>query len=69
MNVLVEGGFLDAVPRDPYDGKPLRLRQAAGGVIIYSVGPDLVDNNGRIDRDNPNASGTDLGFQLWDCPQ
>lgn len=39
--------YLDAVPRDPYDGKPFRYRQSED--IVYSVGKDLQDSNGLKD--------------------
>jgi hypothetical protein len=49
---------------DPYDGERLRYLRLADGVAIYSVGPDLQDNQGKFDR-NLNALGTDLGVRLW----
>ncbi len=58
--------WLTKVPLDPYDGKPLRYVRVAEGVIVYSVGPDGTDNGGKIDRTNPTAAGTDMGYQLWD---
>jgi hypothetical protein len=58
--------FLQEVPLDPYDGKPLRYRRLQDGVVIYSIGPDEKDDGGKLDRQNPTAPGTDLGFQLWD---
>jgi hypothetical protein len=58
--------FLAAVPLDPYDGKPLRLRVLQDGIVIYSVGPDREDNGGKLDRVLLVTPGTDLGFQLWD---
>jgi hypothetical protein len=63
---LVQAGLLKAVPTDPYDGKPIRLARTADGLIVYSIGPDKVDNGGLRDRQNPVKAGTDLGFQLWD---
>lgn len=36
--------YIEAVPRDPYDGKPLRYCPSKG--IVYSVGKDLQDSNG-----------------------
>jgi ABC-type transport system involved in multi-copper enzyme maturation permease subunit len=59
-------GKLQQVYNDPYDGKPLRYRRNSDGVVIYSVGPDLTDDGGKIDRTNRMLSGTDLGIQLWD---
>jgi hypothetical protein len=38
--------YLDAVPTDPFDGKPIRLAVKPDRWIIYSVGPDGVDNGG-----------------------
>jgi hypothetical protein len=36
------------VPTDPFDGKPLRLRREGADVLLYSIGPDLVDNGGTL---------------------
>jgi hypothetical protein len=58
--------YLKAVPTDPYDGKSMRYKRLADGVIVYSVGPDKVDNDGARNRTNPLAKGTDYGFRLWD---
>ncbi|MHB1421598.1 MAG: hypothetical protein ACYC3I_00095 [Gemmataceae bacterium] len=58
--------FLSAVPLDPFDGKPLLSRCVENGIVIYSVGSDGVDNNGKLDREHPNQSGADLGIRLWD---
>lgn len=58
--------YLDRVPLDPFDGKPLRLGRFAEGIVIYSVGVDQVDNGGNLDLKNPQAKGSDLGFRLWD---
>jgi hypothetical protein len=38
--------YLEAVPLDPFDGKPLRLAVRDGQWVVYSVGPDLVDDGG-----------------------
>jgi hypothetical protein len=61
--------YLARVPADPYDGAPLRFRRLADGLVIYSIGPDLKDNGGNIDRANPKKEGTDIGFRLWDVAQ
>jgi hypothetical protein len=58
--------YLRAVPTDPYNGRPLRYRRLADGVVIYSVGPDGADNGGHFDRKEPLAEGNDVGFRLWD---
>jgi hypothetical protein len=66
LDALVQDGLLTGVPADPYDGAPLRLRRLGDGLVVYSVGPDRHDDGGTIDRKNPNAEGSDLGFRLWD---
>jgi hypothetical protein len=38
--------YLDAVPADPFDDKPIRLAVKADLWIIYSIGPDGVDDGG-----------------------
>lgn len=38
--------YLPKIPLDPWDGQPLRMRHADGGVILYSVGEDRVDDEG-----------------------
>jgi hypothetical protein len=57
---------LARVPTDPFDGKPLRYRRLADGVVIYSVGPDGTDDGGNLSRAFEAAAGTDVGFRLWD---
>jgi hypothetical protein len=34
------------VPQDLFDGKPLRMKKTDRGLLIYSIGPDEVDNAG-----------------------
>jgi hypothetical protein len=58
--------FLPAVPLDPFDGKPLRLRRFDDGLLIYSVGLDGMDDGGKVDRKSSAWKGQDLGFRLWD---
>src|SRR5579884_262935 len=58
--------YLSAVLLDPYDGKPLRYRRVEDGVIIYSVGQDVVDDGGNLNRDQRRSWGVDIGFRLWD---
>jgi hypothetical protein len=66
LEKLTEAGYLTRVPRDLYDGRPLRWRRLDDGAVVYSVGPDGQDNGGKLDRADPPAAGTDPGFRLWD---
>jgi ABC-type transport system involved in multi-copper enzyme maturation permease subunit len=58
--------YLTEIPNDPYDGKPLRFKRVQDGLVIYTVGPDQVDNGGKLLRNPRPVVGTDVGFQLWD---
>ena len=55
--------FIEKIPSDPYDGKPLRMsRNASGGATLYSIGPDVKDNGGEPLN---NGKGTgDIVFRL-----
>ncbi len=44
--------LLVVVPDDPFDGKPLRYRRTDGGCLVYSVGPDGLDDGGIVGRDD-----------------
>ena len=39
--------FLAAVPTDPCDGQPIRMKALEGGMILYSVGSDGKDDGGQ----------------------
>ena len=38
--------FLCIALPDPFDGQPLRYQKKGSGYMLYSVGPDLMDNSG-----------------------
>ncbi len=44
--------FLPAVPADPFDGLPIRLKASQAEVIVYSVGRDGQDNGGQETQPN-----------------
>jgi hypothetical protein len=47
---------------DPFDGQPMRFIRSAEGYVIYSVGPDLKDDQGR-ERGRPVES-YDIPFRV-----
>jgi hypothetical protein len=58
--------LLSKVPIDPFDRQPVRYHKLLDGLVIYCVGPDRIDDGGRLAR-GPNATaGTDVGVRLWD---
>jgi hypothetical protein len=38
--------FVHILPRDPFDGKLMRFKFTDESCVIYSIGPDLIDNEG-----------------------
>jgi hypothetical protein len=57
--------YLDAVPIDDFDGKPVRYNAAKK--IIYSVGKDLEDNGGTTKQEFIDASIKERGFDPKDA--
>jgi len=66
LKEVVKAGLLKEIPKDPYDGQPLRFKRTPTGLVVYSLGPDKTDNGGVMNRGNPTATNTDIGFELWD---
>jgi hypothetical protein len=38
--------YLEKLPVDPFDGKPVRYKRTGRGYIVYCVGPDATDDGG-----------------------
>jgi len=56
--------FLTTVPLDPLNGEALRLATTDTGIVVYSVGHNLVDDGGRVAPANHEATPPDTGFRL-----
>jgi hypothetical protein len=55
--------FMDAVPDDPFDGKPLRYAKREKGYVVYSIGPNMEDDHGTERNPEPTAdSPSDVTF-------
>ena len=39
--------FLASIPADPFDGQRLRYKRLPSGFVVYSIGPDRVDDGGK----------------------
>jgi hypothetical protein len=50
------------VPRDPFDGQPLRMVRRGDQLVLYSIGPDGKDDQGA--EFNSSANTGDLTFTL-----
>jgi hypothetical protein len=54
--------FLDFIPPDPFDGKPLKMARTDKGLVLYTIGEDLKDDGGRpLD---PQGQTGDITFTL-----
>ena len=60
--LLPEGEGLNAI--DPFDGRPLRLKAADGGLLLYSVGENGKDDGGAQKQRGASAGEGDLTFCL-----
>ncbi|MBL7040279.1 MAG: hypothetical protein ISR77_16700 [Pirellulaceae bacterium] len=54
--------FLPALPLDPFDGNPLRIKTTDQELVLYSVGPDGADDDGA--PSDGQARAGDLTFRL-----
>ena len=59
-------------PADPHTDEPMIWLRSDATLLIYSTGPDLVDNSGRLEQDvrtdagKPYYQDKDIGFRLHD---
>lgn len=61
--------LLKEIPRDPFSGKPLVYRPQGTNWLLYSVGPDRVDNGGiPVTRNSPNTVRIGLPFMSITMP-
>ncbi len=59
--------YLDAVPIDPFDDKPIRYARIPEGIKVWTIGEDMTDNGGdvrRLDPPNGSARSSDHGWVL-----
>ena len=57
--------FLDSVPLDPIDGRPLRYRKLEKGFVVYSVGANGADDGGTREDDPKHKLATlDIVFKV-----
>jgi hypothetical protein len=54
--------YIDAIPKDPFDGKDLRCKELDTGYVVYSVGEDLTDDGGKEQQSKIRKMPTDVTF-------
>ena len=51
--------YLEVVPLDPFDGRPVRYRRIPDGIMLWSIGENMVDNGGDVPRlEGQRSEGT-----------
>jgi hypothetical protein len=63
LNELVPT-YLPSLPRDPFDGEPLRFKRRTSGYVVYSIGRDLRDDGGDEGDPRKPSSAKDITFIL-----
>lgn len=61
LNEIIRAGYLKALPMDPYSDKSLVYKPAGSSFILYSVGADFDDDDGKHDK-KWGADGGDYVF-------
>jgi hypothetical protein len=57
--------YLPMVPTDPFDDHPLRYTRLANGYVLYSVGPNFVDDGGKTASASTHESSQgDITFSV-----
>ncbi len=66
LDVLVPE-YIEKIPQDPFDGKPLKMAVTDYGILIYSIGEDGVDDGGDLKK--REYSSRDVGFRLMEAEE
>ena len=53
--------ILSTLPVDPFDGEPIRYKRLAKGFVVYSIGGDRVDDDG---KERPQQGGGSKQFDV-----
>jgi hypothetical protein len=56
--------YLKTIPQDSFSGGPLVFRPDENGYLLYSVGVNGKDDNGRGDKDGPAGDDLSIRFPL-----
>jgi hypothetical protein len=56
--------YMPSLPRDPFDGEPLRFKRRDSGYVVYSIGSDLRDDGGAEADPKKRILAKDVTFIL-----
>jgi len=57
--------YLKAMPLDPYDGQPMKVRREPDAFVIWSIGEDFTDQGGHIALQPRDYISGKKGDQVW----
>jgi hypothetical protein len=72
LDQLVQAGYLDGLPEDPFGAGPLSYRRTADGFLLYSWGENLTDDGGvqGLGQDgNPRMWSDNGDWVFWPYPE
>jgi hypothetical protein len=70
LDKLINAGYLQSIPNDPYSNGPLVYRLTTEGFRLYSVGEDFTDNGGVVQIVDPALMAGPMGnFGIKPAPQ
>jgi len=72
LNQLVSAGYLKQLPIDSYSDKPLVYKKTEDNFILYSIGPNFVDDGGKPNRDRKGRVRLWVGegdVVFWPIPE
>ncbi len=61
---LLVPDYLDEIPRDPFDGQPIRMTHKDDAWTIYSIGPDGKDDGGKPFDDKTRTGDETLVLKM-----
>jgi len=56
--------IISPLRKSAFTGDELKMRQLPEGLVIYSVGPNRIDDGGQVER-IAGKDVQDIGFRLW----
>ncbi|MDT8303676.1 MAG: hypothetical protein RQ760_19500 [Sedimentisphaerales bacterium] len=62
LSELVSGGYIEAVPDDPYSDRQIVYKRKGNGFILYSLGADFDDDSGTPSKWGEGDIGGDQVF-------
>ena len=72
LHALVESGYLEKLPMDPYSDGPLVYKKTDKSFILYSYGENLSDDGGKLGLgrdDKPRMWEDDGDWVFWPIPK